>query len=62
MYTVNNPKMGSLAHVAMLPPCMLVLHYSIQTTSIPVAVNYFLFPKAKLKLQYYFGGGDTFSC
>jgi len=61
MHTVNNPKMGSLAHVAMLPPCMLVLHGSIQTTSKPVVVNDFLFPKAKLKLQYYLGGG-TFGC
>jgi poly(3-hydroxybutyrate) depolymerase len=51
MYTVNNPKNGSEAHVAMLPPLLLVLHGSNQTTSIPAAVNDFLFPKAKSKLQ-----------
>jgi len=44
MYTVNNSKKVSLAHVTMLPPCMLVLHGSNQTTSIPVVVNDFLFP------------------
>lgn len=50
MYAVNNPKKGSLAHVAMLPPCMLVPYGSNQTTRVPAVVNDSLFPYAKLKL------------
>ena len=44
MYTVNNPKQWSLAHVAMLPPCMLEPHGLNETTSITVFVNDLLFP------------------
>lgn len=44
MYTVNNPKQGSLAHVAMLPPCMFEPHGSNETKSITVLENDLLFP------------------
>jgi hypothetical protein len=43
MYTINNPKKGRMANVAMHPPCMLVLHGSNQTISIVVVYD-FLFP------------------